>query len=185
MDEENKDIPEETKEEVKEEQKPLKVMDMLEQISKKQDQLIQEKKIKKWKIPGKARLSKGQVAKNYATFMVIKDNKEVDFIRNPIEDGTSVIDGFPRIATADFCLTYKGKPLYILPYWSMKPFSPVENYKETEKDKMNMTGRRLVLTKLRVDQIQKKKGNLPFGWILLGIAALGVGYYLIKGGKLF
>jgi hypothetical protein len=162
------------------------VRELLEKISKQQDELATTKKVKKWKLPFKGKLSKAQVSKNFATYLTIKDNKEVDFVKVPIQDGTVEIDGFPRIATADYCLTYKGKPFYILPYWSMKPFSPVENYAETEKEQMNMSGRRLVLAKLKNDIIKPKgKGFGSMGWIILVVVIAAAGYYLIQGGKLF
>lgn len=167
-------------------EKEFNLKEAIANIEKNQEKLIEEKKVKGWKLPWSGKLSKGKVKKNYATFCLIKDNKDVSFITAPIEDGTAMIDGFPRVTTADYCLLHKGRPFFILPYWSMKPFSPVENYAETEKEKMNMSGRRLVLTKLRVEQIKPKKGfGGGLGWIILILAIAGIGYYFMKGGKLF
>ena len=80
----------------------------------------------------------------------------------------------------------KNIPTYILPSWSMKPYSPAENYNDTEKERMNMTGRRVILAKLEQEQIKSRKGLAgKGGWIIFGLVALVVAYYFISGGKLF
>ena len=137
-------------------------------------------------MPWSGKLSKGQVRNNYATFLVVKDNREVDFIKAPIKDGTANIDGFPRVATSDHVLTYKGKPFIIQSYWDMMPYSPTQAYEEADKNKTTMAGRRLVLSKLEKEQIQPtKSGGKMLGWIILIVAILGAAYYFLKGGKLF
>lgn len=170
-------------EEKKETKQEINVKEMLTKIAKQQNEIIIQKKEKEWKMPFRARLSKGQVKKNFATFCVVQDNKEVNFIKVPINDGTAEIDGIPRIATANYALTYKGKPFYILPYWSLRPFSAMENIEKTEADKMNIAGRRLVLSKLEKEVI-KPKGNMMQGkgWLLLLVAVVAGGYLIFKGG---
>ena len=141
---------------------------------------------KPWKIPWGARVGKTAIKKGYATICIINENGGTRFIKAKVEDGTISIDGFPRLATADYCLSHNGKPFYIIPTWSMKPFSPVEHYAETEREKMNMAGRRVILAKLEREAIKPTgKGFGMIGWIILGAIVLGVGYYLITGGKLF
>ena len=164
----------------------LGVREALNKLIKQNDELIAQREVKKWKLPFSARVSKAQVKKGYATILVVKDNREVAFTKAPINEGTLDIEGMPRIATADHTLSYKGKPFYIIPSWSLKPFSPVENYSEVEKEKMNTAGRRLILSKLETERIAPKKAGWGIGgWAILGIVILIAGWYLLKGGKLF
>lgn len=154
--------------------------DLMRELIKKLDQAEEVKP--SWK----DKLGKGKVQKGYARFIIIKDNKNIEVKKTLVTDGTAMIDGFPRIANPDYCLMWKGVPTYILPSWSMKPFSPAENYSETERDKMNMAGRRVILSKLEMEQIKPKKGLGGFGgWIIFAVIGIGVLYYFLKGGNLF
>jgi len=168
-----------------EEQKEQGVKDMLKEVLDNQKGLVAEKKVKGWKIPWKARVSGRKAQKGWATVMIIKDNGEVEFIKNQIKDGVTVVNDFPRVATIDHKLSYKGKPLYIIPSWSMKPFSAVENYSETEREKMNIAGRRSILAVLETEKIKKKGdyGNLI--WIVIGLIVLGGAYYFGKNAGWF
>lgn len=168
-----------------EENKEASVKDLLMEIKAKQEALAEvPKDIKKpWKMPWKGKVSNSNARKNYATICVVKDNLEVDFIKQQISDGTVDIDGLPRVATADHVLHYKGKPFFIIPYWDSKPFSPVSSYEQSIRDKTNIAGRRLILSKLEKEAIKPKgKGGSMMMWIILGIVILGAGYYFIKGG---
>ena len=167
----------------REEEKGVK--EMLKEIINNQKGLVEEKKVRWWKIPWKARVTGRKAQKGWSTFMIINNNGEANFIKSQTKDGITIIDGFPRIATIDHKLSYRGKPLYIIPSWSMKPFSAVENYSETEKEKMNIAGRRAVLAVLETEKIKAKKdyGNLI--WMVLGIIIVGAGYYFGKNAGWF
>ena len=171
---------------MEEEKKELNVKELLEKLVTQQDTIIKTKKEKEWKFPWSARVSNGLAKKNYATFCIIQDNKEVKFLKAPIEDGTVNIEGIPRLALSNYALNYKGKSFYVIPLWSLKPFSPELSVDETYKDHMNSSGRRVILAKLEKEAI-KPKSNMGSGWlwILLALAVGGVGYYLYTGGKLF
>lgn len=162
------------------------VKDMLNKLIEQNEALAREKKVSWWKLPWKAKLSKMKISKGYSIVIIIKNSGELEFQKLQNTDGTVKVDGIPRVATIDYKLHYKGKPVYIIPEWSIKAFSPVDNYADTVQEKMNVSGRKLVLAKLMTEQIkeQKKPGSL-IGWIILGAAILGVGYYLMKGGSLF
>ena len=162
------------------------IKDLLKKLAEQNEQLIEKKKPKEWKFPFIGRVNNNKANQGYATFCIIKDNGEVQFIKTQVSEGTAMIEGFPRVAMADYALHYKGKPFYIIPSWSMKPFSPKENLEQTEKDKMHMVGRRLVLERLQREAINpKKKMGGMIGWIIL-IGVVGIGaYYLISGGKIF
>ena len=168
-----------------EEQESIK--DKLDKLLVQQDTLIKENKEKKWKLPWGKKPSKAQVKKGWTTVQIIRNNGSIDFIKAPIEDGTVDVDGIPRISTIDYKLSYKGTPFVIIPEWSLKPFSPVENYEQTEKDRLTTTGTRLILAKMEKEAIKPKGagGFGTIGWIILGVAVIAVVYYLMKGGKLF
>ena len=187
------EVPQETKVEVKEViQKTVKetakegLTSKIDRLLENQNQLISQKKVKRWKLPFSGKLSKLSLKKNYVTVMYIKDNKSVDFIKVPIDQETITLDGLPRASSADYVLSYKGKPLIIQPSWSIAPFSPTENISDTEKAQLSAKARKLVFTKMKNDIIVPKKlGFGGFGWIILLLVGCGVGYYLWKGGKLF
>jgi len=162
------------------------VKDLLKQLVEQNNKLIDTKEAKPWKMPWKAKVNKARVRQGYVTVQIIKNNNSMDIIKAPIQDGTILIDGIPRISTAEYMLNYKNKGWIILPEWSLKPFSSVDNYDKTEQDRMNVSGRRVVLAKLEKEAIKKTKGRFSMiGWIILGAVVLGVGYYLMKGGKIF
>lgn len=162
----------------------------LKELMKKNNKILRDLMEKsepaKFKFPFKAKLSKGNIRKNFVTVQIIQDNGDIEFIKVPITNGTISIDGIPKLATSDYTLHHKGKPLIILPAWSLEPFSPVEHYKETVKKDMTTAGRRLMLERMKLDAIKPKgMGFGAIGWIILILVVAGIGYYLFKGGKLF
>jgi len=158
----------------------------LDRIARQNEEMIANKKQKGWRLPFGKKPSKSQVRKGWTTVQIIRNNGSIDFIKAPIEDGTVNVDGIPRISTIDYKLSHKGTPFIIIPEWSLKPFSPVENYEQTEKEKLTTTGTRLILAKMEKEAIKPKSvGFGSMGWIILVIVGLAVGYYFLKGGKLF
>lgn len=169
-----------------EENKDESMKELLKKIAENTNQLIERKEAKKWKLPFKGRVSKARVRKGWATVQIIRHNGNVDFVRVPTKDGTISVDGFPRVATVDYTLSHKGKPLLIIPEWSLEPYNPILQKDMTDKNQMGMSGRRLVLSKLEGEQIKAKpKIGGMIGWLILGAIILGGAYYLLKGGKLF
>jgi hypothetical protein len=167
-----------------EEQKPLK--DRISEMEKTIEELSTKSSNKKFKLPFRAKLSKVAIKKNFITILLIHENGNLQFLKTPIVNGTIDIEGVPRIATADYTTFYKGKPFMILPAWSLKPFSPADNYEDTVQKDLTTAGRRLILERMKLDAIKPKKmGFGIIGWVILGIAVVGVGYYLIRGGKIF
>ena len=164
-----------------------------ESLSAKIERLIQmqekaqgEKKMGKFKLPWGAKLSKANIKKNYVNVIYIKDNKDMNIVKLPIEDETVTIDGLPRVASSDYVMLLNGKPTIIQPSWSIAPFNPTKDITETEAQELSAKGRRLVFAKMKNDIIAPKKmGGGMMIWIILGLAVLGIGYYLMKGGKLF
>lgn len=146
-----------------------------------------KKEKEKFKFPWGKRVSKVQMKKGWVNVIIIRNNGNMDIIKSQIEDdGTCLIDKFPRDFRVDYKLMLKGKPCYILPEWSMKPLSPVEFREQVEKEKMSMTGRRLIAARLQKDQIKPKGAGFGnWTWIILIAVVAGAAWYLWKGGKLF
>ena len=168
-----------------EEQKQESISEKLDRIALQNREIISSKKSKSWKLPWGKTPSKGQINKGWVTCQIIRNNGAIEFGKYQIDDCTVMIDGLPRTATIDYLLSYKGKPWIIIPEWSIKPFSPVDNYKEMEKEKNTTIGWRLIQAKLEKEAIKPKSAGFgSWTWIVLVIVGLGVGYYLIKGGKI-
>lgn len=141
-------------------------------------EFTQQKKIKK--VKGK-KLSKSQVKKGWVRYMYIDENKGISAHKYQIDDGTVIHGGVPRVATADYIMTWDGQPTIIQPGWSLTPYDPVKERGETEKEKLASAGMRLLLAKIEQGNIKQKKklsGAMIFGII---IALIVIGYLLIKG----
>jgi len=142
--------------------------------------LLESGKVKGFK-PNK-KLSKSDVKRNYTLAIVVGENREIKFMKVPISEGTTTIEGVPRLATTDYMLSYQGKPAMIIPEWSVQPFSPIQNYEEAVKNQMLSAGYKLLLNRIEQGEIKPKKklsGALIFGII---IAIIVVGYLVLKGG---
>lgn len=169
-----------------EEEKEESIKELLKKNNKVLMDLLEKSEPQKFKLPWKARLSKGNIRKDFITVMIIYENGNIEYLKAPIKNGTIDIDGIPRLSTADYTLYYKGKPMIILPAWTLKPFSPVENYEDTVKEDMTVAGRRLLIERMKLDAIKPKGvGFGAIGWVILLLVLAGAGYYLFKGGKLF
>lgn len=135
----------------------------------------EEKKVKKFNLPFKARLSKGKVKKGYATVAVIRENKAIDFIREPIVDGTIKLDGdtFHAVSDEDIFL-YKNKPFIFQAKNKLNPHNPLSGKNETY-------GQKYIMARMEGDKIVGKK---KIGWgISIGalIIIAVIAYALIAG----
>lgn len=137
-----------------------------------------------WKMPFftklKCKVGKNKIDKGWATIQIVRNNGNVTFTKAQVKDGVAIIDGFPRACSVEHVLFYKRKPFYILPEWSLKPFSAAENYQQTEKERMNIAGRRAVLATLETEKIKTKKDFGSLGWVLVVAVVVGAVWYLGK-----
>lgn len=148
-------------------------------------ELVGRKKMTHWKMPRGGKLTKSQIRKNYVTMIVVNENKELDFIKVPIDEGTTLVDGTPRIATTDYVMTFKGKPVIFQPKWSVRPFSPTSHQELTVKNQDSAAGYKLLLNKMKKEVISPKKTmSGVILWIIIGLVVIGGAYYLFKSGKL-
>lgn len=155
------------------------VKELLEEI--KEAVAKPEKKEKPFKLPFFSRVGKSGLKKNWATFVVIGENKEVSFVKKRIDEGVIEINESPYVAMADYAMTHKGKPIYIIPSWDIMPYCPRKEINDAEeKNKLNL-GYKLLLNKMRKEAIAPKKAGGWLVWILIAAAAIGVFYLLSSG----
>lgn len=166
-------------------EKEPELKELIQKLVEQQDKLIEAKEIKEVKPKWSEKLSLGKMKKGWVQVLYIRNNGSVTFLKAPTKDGAIMIDGFPRIATIDYTLRYGKFPLLIVPEWSIKPFSPADNYEQSVKEEMNLAGRNLILAALQSEKITAKKSFGGMGWIILGIAGVALIWYLMKGGNLF
>ena len=157
--------------------------DILSEINEKLDEgVLKKKKEKKFWMPLGARVGKSKVKHNWITICKINENRGVTFEKQQISEQTILIDGAPRVITADDVLIYKNKPFVILPNWSTKPFSPTENYEETAKKNYASQGYRLLLNRMQ-GEVLKAKRKFKLGAIfVIIIIVIVIGYFVSKGG---
>jgi hypothetical protein len=156
--------------------------EQLDLLTKQNEELIKQKKTKGFKLPFFARLSRNNVKKGYATIAYIRDNKEIEFMKAPIKQGTVIIDDIPYMAMTDFMLSHKGKPFLIIPSWNLKPFSPRENFLEAEEKKTLSAGWRYLFSRMKTEVYQeakKKFGGSWIWWILLLAVGGGILYFVL------
>lgn len=139
-----------------------------------------KKREKPFKLPFGKKVNKAQKKKNYVTIMKINENGGVDFQKTRIEEQAFVEEGIPRLGTADYILHWKGNPMVILPSWSVKPFSPVEQYEKSMLDGSNTKGYKILMAKMYSTQTSSKKevGNIV-KWILGAGLLLIIAYAFI------
>ena len=134
------------------------------------------RKPKPFKLPFKAKINKARLSKGYVTVGIINDNKSLDFIREPIIDGTIKLDDTFH-AVEDFDIySYKGKPFIFQPKSKLNPYNPLEGKHETY-------GQKYVMARMEGDKITSKK-KMGLGISIGLVIILGIiGYALFTGGS--
>jgi len=153
----------------------------------------ESKKEKKWRYPFGKKVGKSQKKKNYVTLIKINENGQLDFKKVQIDDQTFMEEGIPRLASAGYVLHHKKNPVIILPSWSVEPiapesekilktFDPAQNYEESLKNGSNVVGYRLLMNRMKNEQVSAKKqmGGI-LKWII-GLALAGIIVYAILTG---
>lgn len=166
------------------EEKKKSLTEELDEIRKSLDEIKGKKKEKKpwtFKIPWKAKVSKKKLKENYATIMKIDENRNVKFMKEPIDEQTMIVDGIPRIAVGKYVLSYKNKPLIIQPSWSVTPFSPDDDYKKSLFDNSNSAGYKLLMNAMKKNVYAEKKKSTGWAMIIGALALVGIVVYAIVG----
>ena len=110
----------------------------------------------------------------YATVVVINENKNTDFIKEKIVDGTIKLDDTFHAVNPDEVFFYKGKPLIFQCKNKINPYNPLAGTHETY-------GQKYVMARMESDKITGKKS---IGWgISIGIVVIiGIIIYAVITG---
>ena len=169
--------------------KDLSLRQLMDLMAQNQNTLIEQTKQKKFKLPFKSTmwLPLLKRKKGYCLIIYCQDNRNIQFMKLPIDQATVMIKNSPHIASAQYMMTYKNMPVLFIPAWNVEPFNPTQNMSDAERDKTLSVGRRLLLNRMKEEVIKSKK---TINWFIVigAIAAIGIiGYFLTRGGgmKLF
>ena len=143
----------------------------LEEVKK---ELKKLDKKKKFRIPWKARVSKKRMSQGYMTVIVINDNKNLDFIREPIIDGTfKCNDTFHAIDEKDIFF-YKNKPFVFQTKRAENPYNPLNVEHKTY-------GQKYIISRMEGDKLTSKK-RIGLGMSMGIIVIIGIiAYSVITG----
>ena len=152
------------------------VKDELKDIKSILEETSKAKKEKKFRLPFKAKISKGKLRKGYLTVCIVNENNSVDFKKYQITDGTIKIEDTIHAIEQEDIFTYKNKPFVIQPKWLSTPHNPINPNKETY-------GQKYIMSRMESDKIVGKRKLGGWG---LSIGALIIGgviiYALLTGG---
>lgn len=168
----------------------------LDRIEEKLDYLAEsgkKKKEKKFKLPTKAKVSKRKAKKGFVTVELINENRELDFMKVPIEDGTIKLGGTIH-AIEDFDIFYyKGKPFIHQPKKKINPWNPLSNYLNSQRkvktddgeyhilSSNEIYGQKYVMARMKSEFIKAKR-NIGWGMTIFGLAIAGIIIYSIITG---
>jgi len=162
-----------------EEKKERSIRDELSEMKELiMDSKVEQKKQKTFRLPFKARVGNSKLKKGYLTIIVMNDNMNVDFIKEPIIDGTVKIDDTYHAVEEFDIFNYKGKPLIFQPKSKLNPvnpFNPLTGEHETY-------GQKYVMARMEGERIVSKK---QIGWgISIGVLIIvGVVIYALITGR--
>lgn len=169
---------------MEEEEKPTTTLrDEMKQLSKEYKAMVEKKEQKKFNIPFKSRVNKNKVKNGYVTICYIHDNRGIEFLKAPIKEGIIMVNDQPHIATTNYMLSFKNKPFLIVPSWNTIPFAPSQNLSEAQQKETLTVGYKLILNRLRSEQL-KDKMKISAGWVIGILIVLVGGYYLLNQGGL-
>lgn len=142
------------------------------------DLQTEKKKTKKhFKLPRKAKVSKNKKKKGYITLIKIKENRGLDFEKQPIVDGTVTTKEGTYHAVSDLdTFYYKNQRWAILPTKKKNPWNPLDGSNETY-------GQQYIMAKMRADA-QKSGGGISTTTIIV-IVAIIAGVYFLSQGNIF
>lgn len=153
----------------------------LQDLNKNLKQFLDSGKAKKIKTPKKP--SKSQVKRGYVYVYYINDNKEIEPMKVPVEEATTLIEKSPRLVSPEYMFSYKGAPAMILPSYSAEPIKNTwPTQKEVSERGLSSAGYRLLANRVELGQLKAKKkisGGMIFAIIIVVLIA---GYFLLQGG---
>lgn len=157
------------------EEKSLK--ERLAQIENSLEQLTEVPQ-KKSKLIRKMKTTQQKKSNNWVTIIKINENKGIKIEKQQIRGQSVIVDDVPRLATGEYLLNFNKEPVLIVPSWSVKAFTPSEDYQRSLADGSNTAGYRILLERMQSGVLAAKK-KLSMGvaigvLILLGVVLYGV-----------
>ncbi len=155
----------------------MAIKDELEDLVKKFEELEKkEKKKKKFRLPFRSKISNKKMREGYVTVLVIKDNRNIDFVKEPIIDSTFKLNDTIHALEDKNVFFYKRRPFIIQPKKKLTQYNPEIKSDEKDKDPLdcpNQTyGQKYVMARMESDKLTLKK---QIGW------GLSIGVLIIVG----
>ena len=123
---------------------------------------------KPFRVPFRGRVGRMKVRQGYITVVVIHDNKNIEFTKEKIVDGTIKLpkDNTYHAIDSNDVFFYKNKPMIILAKNKLNPYNPLKGEHETY-------GQKYIMARMEGDKISLKK-SLGWGASVAGIVILGI-----------
>ena len=177
----------EEKKEIKKIEQPKEVEEKIEPVKEKKvgrlermEQQLEElqgkkkKQPKKFRLPGKAKVNPKRMREGYCTVVIMEDNHNINFVKEPIIDGTIKLKNTFHVVGEEEVYFYKNKPLIFQPKRLLNPYNPLKQKHETY-------GHQYFMVRMLADKIvARKKMSLGIGIGLLVI--VGIVIYAVLGG---
>ena len=149
-------------------QEPMTLSEKVDKLTEliETGEIRKDRKVKKFRLPFKAKVNKNKLSRGYITVLEIFENGAIDFKREQIIDGTIKLkDTYHSVDDKD-CLTYKGKPFVIIPKKSTEPYNPnyVKNTTFSQKH---------IMSRMMNETIGTAKK--------IGIAGMSIGVLILVG----
>ena len=169
--------------ETKQEEKPKSLMQEIKELKEFKEQVISKDiKVKKLKIPRKAKVKKRTLKKGYIGILKIDENRNITAEKQKISVASyKDKDGKYHTTDGREILFWEGKfPVILQPSWKNNPINL-----NPENDTNETYGQPYIKAKMLADTIKvKAKGGSIIIWVLIAGAVLfGINY--IMGGNLF
>lgn len=166
------------KEQISDIHKFVEKMDEVPPIRSFSDKLTGKNKPKKeFKLAGRIRAGwKSKLKKNYVLVFRLRTNGNLVIHFAPINNDMVYIEdaGTFHVSNAEYMLRYKQYPAIILPEWSLKPFSPSEHFKQTEKKQEQALPQKVIINAMKMAGLKPSmamKGKTIL-WVIIGAVAV-------------
>ena len=161
----------------------MAIKDELDELKKKFEEIESKgKRKKKFRLPFKARIGKRKMREGYVTILIIRDNGNLDFTKEPIIDATFKLNDTIHYLDEESIFYYKGKPFIIQAKKKLTQHNPKKSDKEPLEGKNETYGQKYVMARMESDKLTLKK-SMGWGMSIGAIVIVGIIVYsLFTGG---